>query len=129
MADTLPAAWHRANGMVVPPTMDPTQQHPAVNPDGSISTVKTIGVNVDGLEVVIPTISPDGQFLTDEEARQLFLRTGRHLGMFKTVDQANAYAQQLHASEAQRIGQVMRPVASHEAPKNLREHAEQYPPK
>lgn len=100
-------------GMVVPPTMDPAMNHNAINPNGDVSTIRTIGINVDGLETVIPTITPDGQFLTNAEAIEQFRRTGRHLGMFRTRQQADEYGQQLHQQEQQRIGPVMRPMPSH----------------
>ncbi len=71
------------------------------NADGSISTVRTIGVNYNGKEYVIPTVSEDGRIMSNEEAKQQFRTTGKHFGVFNTVDQANAFAQQLHQQQAQ----------------------------
>lgn len=102
-----------APGLLFEGTLDPRTQKPAINPDGSISTVRTIGIDVDGWEVLIPTISPDGKFLTDDEAIEQYKRTGRHLGVFDSQRNADRYAQVLHEAEAQRIGPVMRPMASH----------------
>lgn len=66
------------------------------NKDGSISTVRSMSVNFDGLEVLIPTVSEDGRVMSNEEAIQQFKRTGKHLGKFKTPEEATAYAKQLH---------------------------------
>lgn len=69
------------------------------NADGSISTVRSMSVNFDGQEVLIPTVSDDGRILTDEQAIENYRRTGRHLGKFQTPEQATAYAEQLHSDQ------------------------------
>lgn len=74
------------------------------NPDGSISTVRSMGVNIDGREVLIPTVSDDGRVLSDEDAIALYQRTGRHLGMFDTPENATAYAEQLHDAQSRQYG-------------------------
>ena len=38
--------------------------------------------------------------MSEEEAIQTYYRTGRHLGIFKTPDEATAYAQKLHDQQA-----------------------------
>jgi len=69
------------------------------NKDGSISTVRSIGVNIDGTEVLIPTVSPDGRILSDEQAIALYRRTGKHLGKFSSVEASNRYAEKLHKDQ------------------------------
>lgn len=66
------------------------------NPDGSISTVRTISVGFDEGEYLIPTVSEDGRIMTDDEAIGQFQATGRHFGLFKTPDEATAFAESLH---------------------------------
>lgn len=70
------------------------------NADGTISTVRSIGVNVDGKEVLIPTVSEDGRLMTNKEAVSEYRRTGKHLGMFASPEASDAYAESLHEDQA-----------------------------
>src|SRR5579864_1179605 len=60
------------------PTLDPGSQPAVQNPDGSISTVRTAGFNIDGKEVNLPTVSPEGKIMSNEEAIDQYRRTGKH---------------------------------------------------
>lgn len=66
------------------------------NADGTISTVRSMSVGIGGKEVLIPTVSDDGRIMTENEAIKQYLDTGRHLGKFRTVEEANTFAKQLH---------------------------------
>lgn len=70
------------------------------NPDGTTSTVDSFSVNFDGLEYLLPTVTPDGRHLAPREAIKEFQRTGRHLGVFNSPDEATAYAKRLHEDYA-----------------------------
>ncbi|MGN6773250.1 MAG: hypothetical protein ACTHJQ_25900 [Rhizobiaceae bacterium] len=70
------------------------------NADGSISTVRSMSFEEDGKEVLVPTVSPDGKILSDQDAIDLYHRTGQFLGKFDTADNADTYAQALHQAQA-----------------------------
>lgn len=72
------------------------------NADGTISTVRSISTNIDGREVLIPTISEDGRIMSDAEAVKQHRATGRHLGIFDSTGSATEYAKQLHDSQAKK---------------------------
>lgn len=73
------------------------------NPDGSISTVRTISIGTDAGEVLIPTVI-NGRVVSDDEAVEHFRRTGENFGTFSTPADATAYAQQLHRQHEQQLG-------------------------
>lgn len=77
------------------------------NPDGSISTVRSMSFEDNyGKQVVIPTISDDGRILSQDEAIELYYRTGKHLGKLDTVDEAIEYAEQLHLQQDSLYGDI-----------------------
>lgn len=78
--------------------IDLTNRKIAKNDDGSISTVRSISIEEDGKEVLIPTII-NGKVVSDEEAIKHYHETGEYLGKFNSVDEANAYAEKLHKQQ------------------------------
>lgn len=68
------------------------------NPDGSISTVRSISINQDGKEILIPTVI-NGNVVSNDEAIKHYQQTGQYLGKFDNVNDANNYATQLHNSQ------------------------------
>lgn len=73
------------------------------NADGSISTVKSMSINEDGKEVLIPMVREDGKMMDEKEAISHYHKTGKHLGKFNSVEEANAAAERIHQSEAKKL--------------------------
>jgi len=82
-------------GLLEPGNIDLANRPQVKNSDGSVSTVRSLGVNIDGKEVLIPTVVGN-RVLSDEEAIANYRKTGEHLGKFDTVAHANAFAEKLH---------------------------------
>ncbi|MGD9154387.1 MAG: diguanylate cyclase, partial [Bacillota bacterium] len=86
----------KLQGMIEQGNIDLFNRPKVKNADGSISTVRSMNVNFDGQEVLIPTVSDDGRILSEKEAVDLYLKTGKHLGKFNSVGASNQYAKSLH---------------------------------
>lgn len=65
------------------------------NKEGGYSTVKTITAEFDGKTVLLPTII-NGKEVTAKVAKEHYLKTGEHLGIFKNQQDADKYDKQLH---------------------------------
>ncbi len=92
-------AGTKPEGMVTPGNIDIANRPQVKMDDGGTATVRSMSVNMDGKEVLIPTISPDGRLLSDDEAIAEYRKTGKHLGMFDTPEHATAYAEKLHEQQ------------------------------
>lgn len=87
------------------------------NPDGSISTVRSMSFGTPQGEVLIPTVGPQGQDMSEDEAIQHYQRTGEHLGIFSTPEDATRYAQDLHTQQAREyLPQAQRASERHTEP-------------
>lgn len=89
------AADHFGQGNI-----DLTKRPEYLYEDGTIATVESASFNIDGKEVLLPTIwYKDGKpyhSRSDDETVQHYYDTGEYLGIFDTVDQADQYAKHLH---------------------------------
>jgi len=83
--------------------IDLTKRPKVKNPDGSVSTVRTIGIEMDGMHFNIPTVVGN-KVVSDKEAINYFKKTRQHLGAYKSQKAAAAAAQQLHKEQAKYYG-------------------------
>lgn len=98
------ASAHGIRGFVSPGNIDLNARPVVRNADGTISTVRSISVGIDGLEYVIPTVSDDGRVLSDDDAVAMFESTGRHLGAFQNPTAATRWAERLHREQEKQYG-------------------------
>jgi hypothetical protein len=91
-----PENWFGAR---VPGNIDISRRPHVRNADGSTSTVRSMSVELDGKETLIPTVSDDGRIMGDDEAIDAYRRTGKHLGIYADPDDATAAAEALHQDQ------------------------------
>jgi hypothetical protein len=97
---------HLRTGMLVPGNIDVSKQPSIPNPEiGGYSTLHSMSFGTNDGEVLIPRVTPDGRYLNEKQAMEEYDRTHRHLGIFNDPESATAYAEELGATEAQRVGQ------------------------
>lgn len=63
-----------------------------------------MSIGQDGYEVLIPTVSKNGNLLSDDGAIALYERTGEHLGKFASPSIADLYAEKLHEQQMKFYG-------------------------
>lgn len=85
-------------------------------PDGRIATVRSASFNIDGKEVLLPTVSKDGKLWTDQEAVDNYRKTGENLGVFNSPEAADRYAQALHEQQDEMYVRPNEPPIKDETP-------------
>lgn len=94
---------------IIPGNLPLDIQQVVHNDDGTVSTVRTISIGVDGREVLIPTVI-DGRVVGDDEAAQHYYETGENFGTFENAADATAYGEALHQSHEQALRPPQNPA-------------------
>lgn len=111
-------------GMIKAGNIDLANRPMVKLPDGKIATVRSTSFNIDGHEVLLPTVSKDGKLWTDQEAVDNYRKTGENLGIFNSPEAATKYAQALHEQQdkmyvrpnEQPITESQQPITENQAP-------------
>lgn len=76
------------------------------NLDGSVSTVRSMGVGVDNEHVLIPTVSEDtpSRIMAADEALKAYIETGHHLGKFISDSDADEAGRKIHDALERAMG-------------------------
>lgn len=92
--------FERKSGQVSPGNIDVLGRKIRRNPDGTISTLKSLGLGrVDGLEMLLPGMLSGGRDLSPAEAAERYLQSGEHLGIFNSPQAATKHAEMLHRQQ------------------------------
>lgn len=86
-------------GAATPGNIDLEHRPHVQNPDGSVSTVLSMGANVGGKEVLMPMVSPQGRIMSERQAIDEYRRTGKNLGTYDSVKASNEAAQAIHEDQ------------------------------
>lgn len=89
-------------GLVEPGNID-LDKRKVLRQGNVIKTEESMSIGTDRGEVLIPTVV-DGKKLSEKEAIAHFEKTGQHLGIFKTPEDADKYAQALHERQGRFYG-------------------------
>lgn len=89
--------------LLEPGNIDLNKRPKVKNKDGSISTIRSITIEMDGHHIIIPTVIGN-QVVANEEAIRHFRKTSQHLGIYKSSEAANKAAEQLHKDQAKLYG-------------------------
>lgn len=75
------------------------------NPEtGGISTVYSTSIGTPKGEVLIPRVSEDGRLLSEKEAEEEYHKTGHHLGIYSSPEEATKAAELIHQQQAASVG-------------------------
>jgi hypothetical protein len=97
------ATPQQPQGMIKAGNIDLAKRPIVKNKDGSYSTVRSITIQTDQGYVLIPTVV-GRKVVSNKAAIAHFAKTGEHLGVFDSEQDADTYASQLHDQQAQAYG-------------------------
>jgi hypothetical protein len=111
-----PVDMHTLEGERRPGNIDLHNRPIVHNDDDSFSTVRSASFGTDEGEVLLPTVSDDGAVMSDADAFGEYERSGRHLGVYDTPEDATRAAGRLHDSQAEEYGPQARLESGAEEP-------------
>ncbi len=75
------------------------------NPEtGGQSTVYSTSFGTPQGEILVPRVSDDGRILSEKEAQDQFHKTGKHLGIYSSPEEATKAAELIHQQQARSVG-------------------------
>ena len=90
-------------GLLERGNIDLTKRPVVRGADGSIATVRSITIEKDGKQVLIPTVV-GGKIVSNQDAVKRYKDSGEHLGVFDNDANAESYAVKLHQAQAKYYG-------------------------
>ena len=88
-------AYQRPPRPFVAGNIDLSKRRPIKNPDGTRSLIRSMSIDTPRGTLLIPTISPRRKAQTPDEAIAEYRRTGKHLGIFTSREEADAASRNL----------------------------------
>lgn len=98
MLETLNSPYGKF-GALEPGNIDLTARPHVKNPDGSTSTVYSMGTEINGQQYLIPLVHDDGYIMTPDEGIAEFERTGKHLGVYGSPEESDQAAEAIHLDQ------------------------------
>lgn len=91
-------------GALEAPTLDLTHRPYVTNyvdsDEGDYSTVRSMGNEIDGKEVLYPSVSEDGWIMNRPEAEAEYKRTGKHMGVYPDWQSSDRAGEKIHEEQA-----------------------------
>lgn len=92
-------AGHNPYGALEAPTLNMDRRPYVENDDGSTSTVRSMGINENGKEILIPTVSQQGWVMGDDQAVDEYHRTGEHMGVYDSPAASDRAGEGFHQDQ------------------------------
>lgn len=88
----------KIKGLIEEGNIDLSNRPVVKNNDGSISTVRSMSIEMGNQHILLPTVVND-KVVSEKDAIKHFQETGEHLGVFGSQKDADKYAKTLHKEQ------------------------------